>query len=681
MQNLQWTMSIIAAVKVTAYVVLFIVDFPRKVTVAVMTAAQKTIEGGRVAHGWYHRFGLAAPLCGVASGWIAMKLTAMYVRSWKVKDRRVFMPPVRTDQGARWSRWLRMHGQDLAAEHATLPQLRWMEQMRQNNIATAMTAPLQKPIYALRYSMFIGMPRVLSVHPKDIEYILTSAQGMKNYRKGFEYTMLKAVLGPHSLVVINQDQLHTAHRRALNPAFRPSVLKEIAAGPVAEHTKVMLDTLQAAIVAPQGGSSPDQTTSASTPIQMSPIYDTTALGIVAAAAFRTLNISGTNVAEEFKKLIASFYRRSALSMAGFMGLKTKDILESDLIIAQCRRRLDTAADGIIAVARNKQLDEQEEINLQQQFVLPTRPETSSSPTMSTTLIDQLVSAPLFHGPGTESDIRDHIITFLFAGHETSSRALEWITYFLAKNPSVQEKLFEEVHGRLGLGQIPGSLEAIGETNEGAVGTSSSASAASVSGGEGVEPHLATGSLTYLRAVIYESLRLRPPAPMVIRTAQEDDVLPFSEAVVLKGEPVFINISVLHQNKDLYGEDAEAFRPERWEERYDPIDWEHLFRAPAASTISSTTTTSSTALHASGDSSKRVSLLDRVGPGGFLPFLIGPRNCIGMHFALQELFIVVAVLVRNFEIKWPEGAQEPELSLRVTLRSKNALKFELLPRAQ
>jgi cytochrome P450 len=56
---------------------------------------------------------------------------------------------------------------------------------------------------------------------------------------------------------------------------------------------------------------------------------------------------------------------------------------------------------------------------------------------------------------------------------------------------------------------------------------------------------------------------------------------------------------------------------------------------------------------------------------FLPYGLGPRKCPGAAFAQQEALLVLAELVRRFEVL-PDPEHEPELVARLTLRSRNGI---------
>jgi cytochrome P450 len=49
-----------------------------------------------------------------------------------------------------------------------------------------------------------------------------------------------------------------------------------------------------------------------------------------------------------------------------------------------------------------------------------------------------------------SDINDEVNTFMFEGHDTTSAAIEWACYCIARNPDVQKKIQNELNEELGL---------------------------------------------------------------------------------------------------------------------------------------------------------------------------------------------------------------------------------------
>lgn len=133
------------------------------------------------------------------------------------------------------------------------------------------------------------------------------------------------------------------------------------------------------------------------------------------------------------------------------------------------------------------------------------------------------------------ELRDNLLTFIVAGHETTALTLAWSLYLLAFDQEAQEQAREEV------------LSVVSD---------------GVARGEDVE------RLPFVRHVADEALRLYPPAGMVSRTAQAADRLGGRE--IRRGDTVIIPIYALHRHHMLW-EAPDAFRPERWEggkpERY------------------------------------------------------------------------------------------------------------------
>lgn len=143
-------------------------------------------------------------------------------------------------------------------------------------------------------------------------------------------------------------------------------------------------------------------------------------------------------------------------------------------------------------------------------------------------------------------------------------------------------------------------------------------------------------LPYLTMCLKESLRLHSPVPMVNR--QLERPLSFSkDCVAPPGTSLTIQLTAMHLNDKVW-KDPETFDPER-------------FNPENSRTRSS---------HA------------------FVPFSAGPRNCIGQNFAMNEMKVVVALVLRHFHLKVDESIPV-EKFFSVVLRSKNGLHLLLEPR--
>jgi cytochrome P450/NADPH-cytochrome P450 reductase len=129
----------------------------------------------------------------------------------------------------------------------------------------------------------------------------------------------------------------------------------------------------------------------------------------------------------------------------------------------------------------------------------------------------------------DENVRAQCITFLVAGHETTSGLLSFAIYFLLEHPEYLEKAREEVDRVLG-GTLQPSFEQVHE-------------------------------LTYVRQVLDEALRLRPTASGFRRHAKEDTVIGSGRYAIPKDVPVMVWSPMLHRDKTVWGEDAEEFNPD------------------------------------------------------------------------------------------------------------------------
>jgi cytochrome P450 len=135
-------------------------------------------------------------------------------------------------------------------------------------------------------------------------------------------------------------------------------------------------------------------------------------------------------------------------------------------------------------------------------------------------------------------------------------------------------------------------------------------------------------LVETRAVVEEALRLYPPLAAISRVARSSDEL--ATTPIRRGAMVVIAPYVLHRHR-LWWNEPELFNPAR-------------FLAPSRASI------------------------DRY---VYMPFGGGPRACIGSVFALQEAMIVVAAIIREFELDVAPGHVVWPLH-RITLRPRCGL---------
>lgn len=172
-------------------------------------------------------------------------------------------------------------------------------------------------------------------------------------------------------------------------------------------------------------------------------------------------------------------------------------------------------------------------------------------------------------------IRSELLNLLLAGRETTAALLSNVWFQLARHPDIQSRLRQEVSDTVG-SEKPTFEE--------------------------------LKSMKYLRAILNESLRVHPIVPEEFRQAITDTVLPVgggddetSPVLVKKGQIVSWSVYTMHRRSDLYGADADVFRPERW-------------------------------LDGEGEGEGKKGL--RVG-WEYVPFNGGPRICIGRMFIFSR----------------------------------------------
>ncbi|MEU6098626.1 cytochrome P450 [Streptomyces sp. NPDC047079] len=129
------------------------------------------------------------------------------------------------------------------------------------------------------------------------------------------------------------------------------------------------------------------------------------------------------------------------------------------------------------------------------------------------------------------NVRRQVITFLVAGHETTSGALSFALHYLSRHPDVAARAREEVDRVWGDAARPGYEQ--------------------------------VARLRYVRRTLDESLRLWPTAPAYAREARHDTVLDGVHPM-RRGAWALVLTPLLHRDPEVWGSDAERFDPDRFE---------------------------------------------------------------------------------------------------------------------
>jgi cytochrome P450 len=193
----------------------------------------------------------------------------------------------------------------------------------------------------------------------------------------------------------------------------------------------------------------------------------------------------------------------------------------------------------------------------------------------------LLLAARFEGgaPMSDAEVRDQLMTLLVAGHETTATALAWTFDLLVRHPAVLERLVAGIDA---------------------------------------------GDDAYLRAVVAESLRLRPVVPLAGRRLASE--LRVDGHVLPAGTDVTPAIWLAHTRADRYPEPY-AFRPERF-----------LDTPPQTY--------------------------------AWVPFGGGVRRCLGAAFAEMEMRVAIAEVLRALDLRAATPRAERVARRNVTFSPRN-----------
>ncbi|KAI9162838.1 Cytochrome P450 monooxygenase ALT8 [Paramyrothecium foliicola] len=215
----------------------------------------------------------------------------------------------------------------------------------------------------------------------------------------------------------------------------------------------------------------------------------------------------------------------------------------------------------------------------------------------------------------DEELKDQLLTFLAAGHETTSSALTWACYLLAKHPGLQEKLRQEVRDALPADEAVGAMADLATTLE---------------------------QMPYLNGIMNETLRLYPTVPLTIREAIRDTNL--GGQPIPKGTSIVLSMWLINRSPELWGSDAAEFRPERW-------------------------ITEAGKPNQNGGAASNYH---------FLTFLHGPRSCIGQGFARAEMRCLLAALVRSFSWDLAMDERDILPRGVITIKPANGMYLRLKP---
>ncbi|KAJ9655706.1 hypothetical protein H2198_005503 [Neophaeococcomyces mojaviensis] len=428
----------------------------------------------------------------------------------------------------------------------------------------------------IRYLGLFNRERILLTSPKALAEVLNT----KNYdfqRPSFLLAGVGKILGIGLLLAEGDD--HKFQRKGLTPAFNFRHVKELY--PIFwSKAREMVQTIERVELTEKAPN---------VIVEVGEWASRAALDIIGVGGmgqdFNSLADPNTELNSTYRKVFAPSRAAQILGLLQFF-------LPSWLLSAlPIKRNGDIMAASKLARETSRQLVRQKKEKLAKKEKMD----------------PDIISIALESGIFSEDKLVDNMMTFLAAGHETTASSLTWAAYLLSKHPEVQTRLRHEIHEHIN------SLS------------------------NNVDDTIIDG-MPYLHAVVQEILRVYGPVPLTLREAVINTSI--LGHYIPKGTIVMLAPWAVNFSKELWGQDADQFNPDRW------------MQAGQAN---------------SGGASSNYA---------FLTFLHGPRSCIGQKFAVAELKCLLAAFVGKFEFEMTYPDENIEVKGGITARPRNGMRLNV-----
>ncbi|KIJ48680.1 hypothetical protein M422DRAFT_247541 [Sphaerobolus stellatus SS14] len=443
---------------------------------------------------------------------------------------------------------------------------------------------------AIRTTITFGRDMLFLVDPKGLQHIL-NASGY-NYRKAPDYRILIELTAGRGVTWAEGAQ-HSRHRKVMNPAFSFSALRVFV--PIFRTTaRRAVDRIKEKHFNGEN----------SAVMNIMPWLSHIALDVVGEAGFGYQfhvldNAKDSKLAGAYQDLLSDvFVERPAISVAflSVMAYLPSWLLHFSLRIPSAGLKRFR---GFMTTARE----------VAQEIVDTQTTLYQSGKEGAKDIFSILVRANLSEDPKATlraNEVLSQMTTIFAAGHDSTKFSLSWFIYQLSKHPKYQRFIREEIKATHGKAAERGDSElTIGDLD----------------------------SMKYMLAALKETLRFNCVIDGLMRQAEKDDIIPLSipqktktgttvtSIPISKGQIIMLSHFAYNRLPEVWGPDADQWRPERFLEGI--------------------------------EASQKVQL------GVFanlLSFSSGLRGCIGWRFAVLEMQTILIELLENFEFA-PSPANE------------------------
>mmetsp|Transcript_10524 Transcript_10524/g.33481 ORF Transcript_10524/g.33481 Transcript_10524/m.33481 type:complete len:547 (-) Transcript_10524:188-1828(-) len=379
------------------------------------------------------------------------------------------------------------------------------------------------------YTALLGpLPRVIVGDPDAIKEILVlrnDAFGKPNAMKA-----MAPMLG--NGLLLSEGSFHARQRRLIHPAFQHSKLRQMVQSmgrATAKHLVRWRQTLEergaAGAAKPADGFLPEVDLHKSISALTLDILGSAAMGVDSLGDGHTgesVYVAMSETLDRFVDTILSgqvfipFFSKLPLPNTRYVQKRMASLSQVLMRVIKERRRCVEQRQGSVSAGMAADMAEASaEVPLED----------------SAQLLDLLLSAfdEETNTQMTDKQLFDEAMTFMLAGHETTSQLMAWTIYLLAQHPDWKEQCREEARSVLPTDPADLTWEHVQQ-------------------------------LRVINMVLQEALRLFPPAPMIGRRANRP--VRIGGILIPKDMEVTIPIWYLHHNPELWDE-PDKFNPERF----------------------------------------------------------------------------------------------------------------------